>query len=285
MEELISEWRAHEAVKDIRIPPQPEVLRQAHMLLQKDVSDMLAIARLISRDAGLCAAVLKLVNSSFMGVITTVSSVQHGIALLGLKQVINIVAGVAMRQTMERHQKVPTPWFWESTPPTAALCATFSRALNLGPADMAYTVGLFHDCGLPLLAQKFPQYMAVLSGEEPRLAAWSHTVLEEELMDTHHGVVGYLLTKSWGLDPVIRRIVLNHHDEEEIRAGHLREDRRYKPLLVCLKLAEHGYALKAGSPDYVEWMLCRGHIADYLGMSELDLDDLCDKLIESQPLN
>lgn len=284
MQELISEQRAQAAVKDIRIPPQPEVLRQAHMLLQKDVPDMLAIARLISRDAGLCATVLKTVNSSFFGIITRVTSVQHGIALLGLNQIINIVAGVAMQQAMERNQKVATPWFWESTPPIAALCATFSRALNLGPADMAYTVGLFHDCGLPLLAQKYPQHIPLLSGEDPRVAQLSLTALEEQLMKTHHGVVGYFLTKSWGLDPVIRRVVLHHHDEEEIRGDHLREDRRYKPLLICLKLAEHAYALKSRSPDYLEWVNCRASIADYLGMSELDLDDVCDSLIESLPL-
>lgn len=284
MQELISEARAHEAVKDVRIPPQPEVLRQAHMLLQKDVPDMLAIARLISRDAGLCAAVLKTVNSSFLGIITRVTSVQHGIAMLGLNHVINIVAGVAMRQAMERQQKVPTPWFWEQTPPTAAMCAMFSRSLNLGPPDMAYTVGLFHDCGLPLLAQKYPQHMPLLSGEDPRLAERTMPSLEEELMQTHHGVVGYYVTKSWGLDPVIRRIVLNHHDAEEICRDHVKEDKRYKPLLVCLKLAEHAYALKTRSRDQIEWVESRAHIADYLGMSDIDLDDVCDNVVESLPL-
>jgi HD-like signal output (HDOD) protein len=270
------------AIRGINIPPQPEILRQAHALIQKDSPDIIAIAHLISRDAALSAAVLKTVNSSFFAPLMRVSSVQHGIALLGLNNVINIVAGVALRGAIESAGFVPTPRYWDEASRVARLCAMIARHLGLGGADEAYTLGLFHDCGIPVMAQRFPNYKAVLA--EANVSAERCTLIEDRHFQTNHAVVGYYMTQSWNLTPVIRKAILIHHDLDQAFADdNVYRDKHFKQLVVALKLADWTeHCMRSDTVDY-DWERARPYVLDFLGLSEPDAEDLRDLMREKIP--
>ena len=53
---------------------------------------------------------------------------------------------------------VALPRFWDSAKNTASLCAFLVNKLKLYDASQAYTLGLFHDVGIPLMAPNSPNY-------------------------------------------------------------------------------------------------------------------------------
>jgi hypothetical protein len=81
-------------LKGIAIPSRPQVLVQLENELTKDDPDPRVIARLISGDVGLSAAVLKTVNSPFFGLSRRISSVAQAVSLLGMRSATQIVTGL-----------------------------------------------------------------------------------------------------------------------------------------------------------------------------------------------
>src|SRR5574343_53917 len=84
--------------------------------------------------------------------------------------------------------------FWESSALTACVSAELARRLRCVRPDVAYTFGLFHDCGIPLLVKRFPQTKEVLAAANAAEER-GFTDIEDGLMGTNHAVVGYFLAK------------------------------------------------------------------------------------------
>lgn len=82
---------------------------------------------------------------------------------------------------------------------------------------MAFLHGLFRDCGIPVLMQKFPDYrqtLQIANAEKDRL----FTEIEDERYSTNHATVGYLLARSWGVADEICQAILNHHDMSVLKS-------------------------------------------------------------------
>jgi HD-like signal output (HDOD) protein len=141
-----------------------------------------------------------------------------------------------------------------------------------------YTAGLFHDCGIPLLAQKFPDYKSVL--QEANRAEY-FTAVEERVYQTNHAIVGYYLARAWNLPPIICDAVLHHDDIEEILGS---EDQKHSALAVTiaiLKLATHVNDLyrKREEPS---WHKVSGLVLDCLGVTESQCEELISELLVMQ---
>ncbi len=148
-------------LRGIRIPPQPQILVDLHMQMAMPDFSLADIAELISRDVGLSGLVMKAVNSPVFGMSRTVSSIDHAIGLLGLNSLVNIINAVSLQQTIADQSAKTLNAFWDNAS-EMWLCdesAAISRRLDLGSAEEAYTLGLFHNCGIPLLAQKHDDYL------------------------------------------------------------------------------------------------------------------------------
>ena len=63
-----------------------------------------------------------------------------------------------------------------------------NKVKNEVPIDMLYSIGLFHDCGIPLLALKYPDYKNILM--EANRSGYNSVALEEKHYLTNHAVLG-----------------------------------------------------------------------------------------------
>jgi HD-like signal output (HDOD) protein len=89
------------------------------------------------------------------------------------------------------------------------LCHFLARSLRGVPPDEAYTYGLFHNCGMPLLMQRFPGHRdtvmrASLGADVPI------TKMEEDETGTSHAILGYFLARSWMLPDHLCQTILFH---------------------------------------------------------------------------
>ncbi|MEE4243763.1 MAG: HDOD domain-containing protein, partial [Kangiellaceae bacterium] len=79
-------------LKGVYIPPQPKLVDELTMA----GTDLDEIARLISSDPGVSAAVLKTVNSPYFGLKSRIASINQAVVLLGIDRVINLVKSMLL---------------------------------------------------------------------------------------------------------------------------------------------------------------------------------------------
>lgn len=263
----------------VPIPPQPGLLLELRTTAQDPRSSADSIARLVSRDVAVSAAVMRCANSAFFGLRTKVHSIRHAISVLGASNVINIVASVCFKDAVREAGSVPLPRYWDTATAMAEATAYLAKRLGGATPDVGYTAGLFLDCGIALLAQRFPGYKTVLREANGR-GAEKFTEIEDRHLKTNHAVVGYLVSRAWGLPDEVREAIRSHHEAEEL----LRRERvriaDFDTLLALLKLAEHIEAVFSRRSEQSEWERVKPLVLEHLGLSEPDYEDIRDDLVE-----
>lgn len=260
-----------ELLKSINIPPCPSVVSTLMAELRREDPDFNRMARLLGGDVGLAAAVLKVVNSPFFGLRSKVSSVQQALSMLGLKQVSSIVTGLALKQALNP-PGVSMERFWERSSLHAAICARMAARLPGVGREDAYTFGLFHDCGIPVLMQRFPDYKETLAAVNGTLR--SMVDVEYDRHATSHVVVGAMLARNWQLPGLISDAIKLHHDPDVAR-GKLKDVSEPVRALVCVSaLAETLAAEFLGHQSETEWEVLRPAACEYLSLDADDIEDL-----------
>lgn len=217
---------------DINIPPQPAILLEIEKLLNKPGDNLSAIGKLLGKDAGLSAAIFKLVNSPFYRRSVTISSIPKAVAILGINQVINLVKGLALKKALGGNELVYEK-FWERSEEIAVLASIIAgkqvSVCNIA-MDQAYMAGLFHECGVPILLQRFPDYCKLFRLNEG--SNWPDFREEDHSFNTDHTVVGFLVARHWNLPDFICQAVRFHHDRLSVEHSAL-------TMVSILQLARH----------------------------------------------
>jgi len=197
------------ALMGITIPPCPASLTSIMREAQRPSASFDSLARLISRDAGIVGPLLKLANSPFVGLRSKVTSIFQAINVLGMQNTLNLVQNIALRQSIgggsQSFEK-----FWERSSLTAAIAEKIAAKFPTVSKDDAYITALFHDCGIPVLMMKFPDYRETVMAQ-CKLGKFICDV-ENDIFSTSHTVVGNMLTRSWMLHSHVCKAILYHHD-------------------------------------------------------------------------
>ncbi|MFZ2301758.1 MAG: HDOD domain-containing protein [Gallionella sp.] len=200
---------AEQILNGIHLPPCPASLLAAMKEARSPDADMGRIVRLIGQDVGLSAPMLKLANSPYFGLRSKVSSVQQAVAVLGLRNTVNLLSNVALRANVV--QKLDgMDEFWDRSSMTAFAASRIAAQVPGISCDDAYTVGLFHDCGVPVLRQKYSDYLKNV--DEMSRISGNICETENACYSTTHAVVGNLLARNWLLPANMCRAILYHHD-------------------------------------------------------------------------
>jgi HD-like signal output (HDOD) protein len=282
-EELTSE-QIHEALQGISVPPQPQIMVDLQMEQYMPDPDLDVIAKLISQDPGLSGALLKIVNSAHYGLANKIASIQKAVNLLGIRSVINLINAQSIRGEMSDETIVTLNRFWDSTQDVAMTSLTIAKRIGSQTVDESYALGLFHDCGIPLMLKRFPHYMSVLeqayadAGPDRRVVD-----TENEAFDTNHAVVGYYTAKSWRLPEHVSSAIANHHNSLAIFEDDSNRNAQLKNLLAVLKMAEHicaSHKVLGNENEDHEWNAIGHLVLDYVGLSDYDFENLRESIRE-----
>ncbi|MDH4191268.1 MAG: HDOD domain-containing protein [Betaproteobacteria bacterium] len=263
---------AERIVKDIGIPPCPTILTNLVREMRHDEPDFRRVGELISGDVGLSASLLKTVNSPFYGLRTKATTIQQALALLGLEKVANLVTGLLLRQAFPHSNSAAMEGFWDSSSRVAALSAEFAGKLGGVDTDVAYTFGLFRDCGMPVLAAHFKDYDAILTGKALGPGDIV-TAIEAERYGVTHAGIGYSLASSWFLADSLCEAVQNHHEYglwprrgtgASVSVG---ANAGSGPLGAIALAAEHISVRRQGGKAAREWVHGGAAVLNALGLS------------------
>jgi len=139
------------------------------------------------------------------------------------------------------------------------------------PVDMLYSIGLFHDCGVPLLALKHQNYSQLL--QKAKSLGSNSIALEEKYYKTNHATLGYYVASSWNLPKEICQLIAQHHD-----LGYLGfvKDQQAQLIYAVLKIAENMVEkVKRYNPS-PDWEHIQDDVLDIVNLSREDYADLED---------
>ena len=278
MSQELSAEQIQQALQGISVPPQPQIMVDLQMEQYMPDPDLEVIARLISQDPGLSGALLKIVNSPYYGLSNKIASIQRAVNLLGSRSIINLINAQSIRGEMSDDTIVTLNRFWDTAQDVAMTCLTLAKRTGSQTVDEAYALGLFHDCGVPLMLKRFPNYMTVLeqayanAGPDCRLVD-----TENNAFNTNHAVVGYYTAKSWRLPEHVTDAIANHHNALAVFSDESSRNPQVKNLLAILKMAEHicsSYRVLGNQSVDHEWNAIGPLVLDYVGLSDYDFESM-----------
>lgn len=248
---LTTDVHLERALLDVGIPPCPDILNRIMVEMQKEEPDYHRLSIIISADVALSAGLIKTTNSPYFLRSQRARSVHDALSILGLRVASHTIAGIILRNIFPSTPNMIR--FWDGSARTARLCAWLAQQLDiLGlVVDDAYTFGLFHDCGIPVLMGRFPNYKEVL-GLANDDSKQEFTLMEESLIQTNHAVVGSTLAQSWWLPEEMYVAICHHHEINILNTDSILPELS-RQLIATTQFAEHISQQQLGLGVTQEW--------------------------------
>jgi len=165
---------------------------------------------------------LTLVNSSYFGLTRKVDSISRAVALLGMKNLHNIAVTDAI-QGMLRSDFGTTEFspqrLWLHSAASSICCKMIAERIFTINGDDAYLCGILHDIGLIVEMEAEKETFLKLI---ERLVCDGPTIieLEEELFQSNHCQIGYMLAQDWHIAAPIADAIRDHHQDDGMIIPH-----------------------------------------------------------------
>lgn len=260
--------------RGITLPPQPRVLQELAMLTQMGDPDVRDLASLIAQDPGLTAALYRAARSPLFAGRAQAQTVEQLVHLFGVPRTVALTHSQCLAHAMGGDAGVMER-FWARSTAIAQLATVIVGDLPGQPelaVEQAYLAGIFHDCGVPVLMQRFPDYCRA-TGIDAVNRKWADVRTEDKVFQVDHAVVGYLLARHWRLPDFVAEAVRYHHELTPVPGD------RAALLVAVLQLAMHLYANEMGLVDSENY-LQDDVIAMHLGIETQELPDLSEWVLE-----
>lgn len=218
----------------IRIPPQPKVIIELQELILSGDYDVRDVVKIISQDPGIVAMLFKASKSPVFARGRDLTSIDKVVMVIGVKQVFNLVQAAALATTVSDGSRNAFETFWTRSAEVAQLAALVAdervSVCNVFP-EQAYMAGIFHECGVPVLMMRFPEYCKTLQLGQAQ--CWPSLAEEDKKFNVDHTTIGYLVARHWKLPDFVCSAIRYHHElpEDELGAS--------LSLICILQLAVH----------------------------------------------
>lgn len=205
------------------LPSLPSLYAEITKELQSPNVSLQKIGLIISKDVGMTAKILQMVNSAFFGLPRHVTNPSQAVNLLGLDTVKALVfsAGIFAQVSTERFPTLSLDRLWNHSFATGILARNIAQGESQKRAliDDSFMGGVLHDLGKLILALGFSkQYDQVPKmAEEKNIPCWQ---AEKEILGSAHTEAGAYLVSLWGFpDPIVESLAFHHCSSQYNGAG------------------------------------------------------------------
>lgn len=221
----------------LRIPPRPDAIKQIAEQIASKNPNLALVGQLIKKDVTLFGTILRLVNSPAFG-FNDVKTIDRAIMLLGIQRIGKMVQVIGLQNTLSSKLKMNR--FWDTANEVADIASTLARRLTGMAADDAYTIGMFHDFGIPLMMQAFPDFKELMAEANSDLSI-SLAAIEREHYGFTHYDVGYELGRQWLLPDAINQAIRYQPDFDDVINDRIAIDDidTIKALMALLEMAKN----------------------------------------------
>lgn len=196
------------------LPTLPTLYTELLEEIQNSDASIKRVGEIISRDIGMTAKILQLVNSAFFGLRRIVSNPAEAAMLLGLDTIMSLVLSIHVfsKFTPGSVRGFSAEALWSHSMRVGRWARVIAKAETRDRklAEDSFTAGLLHDVGRLILAVTLPRwYEEALAQAESEGVA--DTEAELSVFGTTHAEVGGYLLGLWGLPDSIVEAVAFHH--------------------------------------------------------------------------
>lgn len=170
------------------------------------------ISTIISKDTGLTARLLRIVNSAFYSFPRRIDTISRAVIIVGTQQLRDLALATSIissfRDVPEEHLTVES--FWKHSIACGIAARTIAGYFKEPNIERFFVSGILHDIGRMVLVTKNPE----LAGRIFRTAAETGTPLhrvEYDMMGFDHATLGGELIRLWQLPRSFEEIIGCHH--------------------------------------------------------------------------
>ncbi len=213
--------RALKIIKDVNFPSLPLFLQQIQREMGKKDPSFQTITHYIQQDMALTAKILKTVNSITFRTRHHIETVSQALTLLGMENFYTTVLSEAIKTELDQKYLSEENFYviWKHATTIAMACQFIAEKMQeygeVGitvDGNCAYLAGLFHDCGIPVMAAKYDDYQE--KAEEAFQKQEALVTMEDRIYHTDHSVVCYIIGKMWELPETVFKAIYYHHSTE-----------------------------------------------------------------------
>jgi len=227
------------------VPSLPALFQAIRMQLESAHPNLPEAADTVSRDPGMTAKLLQLVNSDFLGTASSLSCPRQALSIIGLDNLRSLVlsGGLFSELSAALAEKLAPVWRHLYTSARFAQAIARSEQASETMVQACYAAGLLHDIGWIVLGSTYgDEFDGLCSRLNQDMAVEKR---EEEVFGSAHGPAGAYLLGLWGLSDPIVEAVATHHAPRKVNPT------TFCPLLA-VHVAEHWDRQWHGAPGFAE---------------------------------
>ncbi len=199
-----------------RIPPMSAAAQQLLRLQGKRDSSLDDMARVVEVDPGLTASVLRSANSAAARPAQPVHAVRHAVPYLGERTVVALALSACvpggLGAPLSAYQAERGALWRHSLRAAVAArdLASHLRRQRVDP-DLAFTAGLLHDIGKPVLSKVLAPESRERFAEAALRKEPDFEAVERDEVGLSHAEAGEALARRWSLPPELQAALRFHH--------------------------------------------------------------------------
>ncbi|MFD2167870.1 HDOD domain-containing protein [Thalassotalea euphylliae] len=261
------------------VPAQPTLLLALQEKVSEPDPDLDEIAALIAQDVSVSAKILKTINSPMYGLARSIADIPKSVKYIGMNGIVTLVTSSLIRSSISQKDcSIALEGFWDNATNIANAAVYIGQKLRRRVAkEKLFTLGLFHDCGIPVMAMKYKDYQETLDHAD-KTPSEPLPDIEESVYQVNHATIGYYVATSWRLPVDICQLILRHHDRDFLEKLDGSEE---QTLFAILKMAEnivHEHKYFRPSSD---WAYVQDSVFTALDCDEYDFQDIMEDLNEN----
>ena len=215
--DIMTDETVLEIINDMdRIPSLPTIYSKIVEKLWANDSSIDELADLISQDIGMSSKILQLVNSAFLGMPKTISSIREAVSYMGLNSIRTLVLMINVFSSADKKllktMKLEGIWGHSFMVADYAQKIATDYGLCKECCETCFTAGLLHSTGRVVMALNFPEKYRQVA-EHLHAGDNSQTIsdVEREYFGADHCEIGGYLLGIWGVPHSITNAVLYHN--------------------------------------------------------------------------
>ncbi|EPJ44826.1 MAG: hypothetical protein OFPI_38810 [Osedax symbiont Rs2] len=267
------------------IPARPEVLTSVINLLQATEIDVDAVVTQLHKDVSLYSAVLATANTPLFSSGAKVTALKQAVMRLGFSKMLTILRIIALKTALSKAGRLER--FWDAATETAQLTVKISKIVSKESVEDAYSLGMMHNCGIPLMMEAIAQYRGFLMNCDAK-DIQPLLLREKELFGFHHFQVSTEIARRWLMpENVIQAIRLQGSPIDAAGLGNS-DNESVKFIFCSLLLA------KDISSSYRHYWRIENQqqnvsnlrpVLDFVGLSETDYLDIRESALQDMEIS